>query len=119
IWALVSTGQWDEALEYAGRARALAAIQPKPVIGASAVSATAYIAACRGHTAAAAEAAMSVLGMPGLTPRSLLIAQATRVMGMAALIEGRPEEAFDWLRRLVADRGRATHKREAVFGLID
>ncbi len=31
-WALLDTGQWDDALEYAGRARTLAAIYPEPVV---------------------------------------------------------------------------------------
>jgi DNA-binding CsgD family transcriptional regulator len=118
-WALLDTGQWDHALEYAGRARTLAAIHPEPVVRGSVVTAAAYIAACRGHSAAAAEDAMSVLGLPGLTARSGLIARAVHAMGMAALADGRPDEAYDWLRRLVADDGRASHNREALFGLID
>jgi DNA-binding CsgD family transcriptional regulator len=118
-WALLDTGQWDDALEYAGRARTLAAIYPEPAVHGSVTTALAYIAACRGHDAAAVEDAMSVLGMPGLTDRSGLTARAVHAMGMAALTAGRPDEAFDWLRRLVADDGRASHNREAMFGLID
>jgi DNA-binding CsgD family transcriptional regulator len=118
-WALLDTGQWDDALEYAGRARTLAAIYPEPAVHGSVTTALAYIAACRGHDAAAVEDAMSVLGMPGLTDRSGLTARAVHAMGMAALTAGRPDEAFDWLLRLVADDGRASHNREAMFGLID
>jgi DNA-binding CsgD family transcriptional regulator len=118
-WALLDTGQWDDALEYAGRARTLAAIYPEPAVHGSVTTAAAYIAACRGHDAAAVEDAMSVLGMPGLTGRSGLTARAVHAMGMAALAAGRPDEAFDWLRRLVADDGRASHNREAMFGLTD
>jgi DNA-binding CsgD family transcriptional regulator len=118
-WALLDTGQWDDALEYAGRARTLAAIHPEPVVHASVVGAAAYIAACRGHHAAAIEEAMSVLGIPELTTRTGLIARAVHAMGMAALVADRPEEAYDWLRRLVGDDGRASHQREALFGLID
>ena len=118
-WALLDTGQWDDALEYAGRARTLAAIYPEPAVHGSVTTAAAYIAACRGHDTAAVEDAMSVLGMPGLTDRSGLTARAVHAMGMAALAAGRPDEAFDWLRRLVADDGRASHNREAMFGLID
>jgi DNA-binding CsgD family transcriptional regulator len=118
-WSLLDTGQWDDALEYAGRARTLAAIHPEPVVRASVATAAAYIAACRGHSGAAAEDAMSVLGIGGLTARSGLIARANHAMGMAALADDRPDEAFDWLGRLVADDGRASHNREAMFGLID
>lgn len=118
-WSLLDTGQWDDALEYAGRARTLAAIYPEPAVRASVATAAAYIAACRGHSAAAVEDAMLVLGIPGLTARSGLTARAAHAMGMAALAAGRPDEAFDWLRRLVADDGRASHNREALFGLID
>ncbi len=118
-WSLLDTGQWDDALEYAGRARTLAAIHPEPVVRASVTTAAAYIAGCRGHSAAAVEDAMSVLAIPGLTARSGLIARAVHAMGMAALADGRPDEAFGWLRRLVAGDGRAAHNREAMFGLID
>jgi DNA-binding CsgD family transcriptional regulator len=118
-WALLDTGQWDDALEYAGRARTVAAIYPEPHVRGSVTTAAAYIAACRGHSAAAVEDAMSVLGIPGLTARSGLVARAVHAMGIAALADGRADEAFDWLRRLVADDGRASHNREAMFGLID
>jgi DNA-binding CsgD family transcriptional regulator len=118
-WALLDTGQWDDALEYAGRARTLAAIYPEPAVHGSVTTAAAYIAGCRGHDPTAVEDAMSVLGMPGLTDRSGLTARAVHAMGMAALAAGRPDEAFEWLRRLVAGDGRASHNREAMFGLID
>jgi len=118
-WSLLDTGQWDDALEYAGRARTLAAIYPEPGVRASVATAAAYITACRGHGAAAVEDAMSVLGIPELTARSGLTARAVHAMGMAALADDRPEEAYDWLRRLVAGDGRASHNREALFGLID
>ena len=118
-WSLLETGQWDDALEYGGRARTLAAIYHEPVVQASVVTAAAYIAACRGHSAAAAEDAMSVLGISGLGARSSMAARANHAMGMAALVEDRNDEAFDWLRQLAADDGRAAHNREALFGLID
>ena len=118
-WSLLETGQWDDALEYGGRARTLAAIYHEPVVLASVVTAGAYIAACRGHSATAAEDAMSVLGVSGLAARSSMAARANHAMGMAALVEDRNDEAFDWLRRLVADDGLAAHNREALFGLID
>ena len=118
-WSLLDTGQWDDALEYVGRARTLAAIHPEPVVRASVDGAAAYITACRGHTEVAIADAMSVLGIPELTARSGLAARAVHAMGMAALVADRPEEAYDWLRRLVGDDGRAAHNREALFGLID
>jgi DNA-binding CsgD family transcriptional regulator/tetratricopeptide (TPR) repeat protein len=118
-WSLLDTGQWDDALEYAGRARTLAAIHPEPIVRASVDGAAAYIAACRGHTEVAIEDAMSVLGIPELTARSGLTARAVHAMGMAALAADRPDEAYDWLGRLVGDDGRAAHNREALFGLID
>lgn len=118
-WSLLDTGQWDDALEYAARARTLAAIHPEPGVRGSVTTAAAYIAACRGHSEAAAEDAMSVLGIPELTARAGLTARAVHAMGMAALTADRPEEAYHWLRRLVADDGRAAHNREALFGLID
>jgi DNA-binding CsgD family transcriptional regulator len=118
-WSLLETGQWEDALEYAGRARTLSGIYHEPVVRASVTTAAAYIAACRGHSAAAAEDAMSVLGMSGLTARSTMGARAHHAMGLAALAADRPDEAFDWLRRLVADDGRAAHNREALFGLLD
>ena len=118
-WALLETGQWDDALEYAGRARALVAIYYEPVVHASVTAAAAYIAACRGDCAAATEDAMSVLGISGLTARSSMTARANHAMGMAALVQDRNDEAFDWLRQLAADDGRAAHYREALFGLID
>ena len=118
-WSLLETGQWDDALEYGGRARTLTAIYHEPVVHASVMTATAYIAACRGHSAAAAEDAMSVLGISGLTARSSMAARANHAMGMAALVEDRNDEAFNWLRQLAADDGRAAHNREALFGLID
>jgi DNA-binding CsgD family transcriptional regulator len=118
-WALLDTGQWDEALEYASRARTQAAIYSEPAVYASVTTAAAYITACRGHSAAAEEDAMSVLSMPGQTERSGMIARAQHAMGMAALTADRPDEAFSWLRRLVSDDGRAVHYRESLFGLID
>ena len=118
-WSLLETGQWDDALEYAGHARTLAAIYHEPVVRTSVITAAAYIAACRGHSGAAAEDAMSVLGISGLTARSSMTARANHAMGMAALVQDRNDEAFDWLRRLTADGGRAAHNREALFGLID
>jgi hypothetical protein len=48
-----------------------------------------------------------------------MTARANHAMGMAALVQDRNDEAFDWLRQLVADDGRAAHNREALFGLID
>jgi DNA-binding CsgD family transcriptional regulator/tetratricopeptide (TPR) repeat protein len=119
IWSLLETGQWDDTLEYSGRARALTAIYHDPVVHASVTTAAAYIAACRGNCSAAADDAMSVLGISGLTTRSSVTARANHAMGMAALVQDRNEEAFDWLRRLVADDGRPAHYREALFGLID
>jgi DNA-binding CsgD family transcriptional regulator len=119
IWSLLETGQWDDALEYSGRARALTATYHEPVIHTSVTTAVAYIAACRGDCATAAEDAMSVLGISGLTARSSMTARAHHAMGMAALVQDRNEEAFDWLRQLAADDGRAAHYREALFGLID
>ena len=118
-WSLLETGQWDDALEYAGRARTLTAIYHEPVVHASVTTAAAYIAACRGHSAAAAEDAMLVLGVSGLTARSSMTARANHAMGMAALVQDQNDEAFDWLRQLAADDGRAAHNREALFGLID
>ncbi len=118
-WSLLETGQWDDALEYGARARALTAIYHEPVVHASVTTAAAYIAACRGHSAAATEEAMSVLGISGLTARSSMTARANHAMGMAALVQDRNDEAFDWLRQLTADDGRAAHNREALFGLID
>jgi DNA-binding CsgD family transcriptional regulator len=119
IWSLLETGQWDDALEYSERARALTAIYHEPVVHTSVTTAVAYIAACRGDCATAAEDAMSVLGISGLTARSSMTARAHHAMGMAALVQDRNEEAFDWLRQLVTDDGRAAHYREALFGLID
>ena len=118
-WSLLETGRWDDALEYAGHALALAAIYHEPIVHASVTTAAAYIAACRGHSAAATKDAMSVLGISGLTARSSMTARANHAMGMAALVQDRNDEAFDWLRQLVADDGRAAHNREALFGLID
>jgi DNA-binding CsgD family transcriptional regulator len=118
-WSLLETGQWDDALEYAGRASTLTAIYHEPVVHASVIAAAAYIAACRGHSAAATEDAMSVLGNSGLTTRSSITARASHAMGMAALVQDRNDEAFGWLRQLVAGDGRAAHNREALFGLID
>jgi DNA-binding CsgD family transcriptional regulator len=118
-WSLLETGQWDDALEYAGRARTLTAIYYEPIVLASASTAAAYVAACRGHSAAATEDAMSVLGISGLTARSSIAARANHAMGMAALVQDRNDEAFDWLRQLAADDGRGAHPREALFGLID
>jgi DNA-binding CsgD family transcriptional regulator len=118
-WSLLETGQWDDALEYAGRARTLTAIYHEPVVHTSVTTAAAYIAACRGHSAAATEDAMSVLGISGLTARSSMTARANHAMGMAALVQDRNDEAFDWLAQLVAGDGRAAHNREALFGLID
>jgi DNA-binding CsgD family transcriptional regulator len=118
-WALLDTGQWDEALEYAGRAQTLAAVYPEPVVRASVTGAAAYIAACRGHSAAAAEDAMSVIGTTGLSEHSGMLARAQHAMGLAALTADRPDEAYGWLRRLVAADGRAAHYRESLFGLID
>ncbi|HEX3962892.1 MAG TPA: hypothetical protein VHZ03_40710 [Trebonia sp.] len=88
-WSLLETGQWDDALEYAGHARTLAAIYHEPVVHTSVITAAAYIAACRGHSAAATEDAMSVLGIPGLTARSSMTARANHAMGMAALVQDR------------------------------
>jgi DNA-binding CsgD family transcriptional regulator len=119
IWSLLETGQWDDALEYSERARTLTAIYHEPVVHTSVTTAVAYIAACRGDCATAAEDAMSVLGISGLTARSSMTARAHHAMGMAALVQDRNEEAFDWLRQLAADDGRAAHYREALFGLID
>ena len=118
-WALLDTGQWDDALEYAGRARTLAAVYPEPAVRASVTGAAAYIAACRGHSAAAAEDAMSVIGIAGLSEHSGMLARAQHAMGMAALTADRPDEAYGWLRRLVTADGRAAHYRESLFGLID
>ena len=98
-WSLLETGQWDDALEYGERARTLAAIYHEPVVLASVVTAGAYIAACRGQSATAAEDAMSVLGVSGVAARSSMAARANHAMGMAALVEDRNDEAFDWLRR--------------------
>jgi len=81
-WSLLETGQWDDALEYGGRARTLTAIYHEPVVHASVITAAAYIAACRGHSAAATEDAMSVLGISGLTARSSMTARANHAMGM-------------------------------------
>ena len=97
----------------------LTAIYHEPVVHASVTTAAAYIAACRGNCAAATEDAMSVLGISGLTARSSMTARANHAMGMAALVQDRNDEAFDWLRQLAADDGRAAHYREALFGLID
>jgi len=118
-WSLLETGQWDDALEYGGRARTLTAVYHEPVVRNSVLTAAAYIAACRGHSAAATEDAMSVLGVSGLTARSSLTARANHAMGMAALVRDQNDEAFDWLRQLAAGDGRAAHNREALFGLID
>jgi DNA-binding CsgD family transcriptional regulator/tetratricopeptide (TPR) repeat protein len=118
-WSLLETGQWDDALEYAGRARTLTAIYHEPVVHASVITAAAYIAACRGHSPAATDDAMSVLGISGLTARSSMTARANHAMGMAALVQDRNDEAFDWLHQLIARDGRAAHSREALFGLID
>jgi DNA-binding CsgD family transcriptional regulator len=62
---------------------------------------------------------MSVRGISGLTARSSMTARANHAMGMAALVQDRNDEAFDWLRQLATDDGRAAHNREALFGLID
>jgi DNA-binding CsgD family transcriptional regulator len=118
-WSLLETGQWDDALEYSGRARALTAIYHDPVVDASVTTAAAYIAACRGNCSAAADDAMSVLGISGLTARSSVTARANHAMGMTALVQDRNDEAFDWLCQLAADGGQGTHYREALFGLID
>jgi hypothetical protein len=115
-WSLLETGQWDDALEYAGRARTLTAIYHEPVVRTSVITAAAYIAACRGHSAAATEDAMSALGVSGLTARSAMTAKANHAMGMAALVQDRTDEAFDWLRQLfglidLAEAARRTGRR--------
>jgi len=119
VWSLLDTGQWDDCLEYAGRARALATVSREPAARGSVITAAAYIAACRGESRASVDDAMLVLSMPGLTSRSALTARAYHAMGVASLVDGRNEEAYGHLLRLVTADRRAVHYSEAPPGLLD
>jgi DNA-binding CsgD family transcriptional regulator len=115
-WAQADTGHWDDALTVAAEAGGLALDAGTGGISAALITAT--VLALRGDFATARVLANRVLA--GELPESAALAvRARHVLGAAALAEGRPQLAYDQLRRAVERDGAPTHFHQSYLAIAD
>ncbi|WP_402462286.1 AAA family ATPase [Isoptericola aurantiacus] len=111
-------GRWEEARAGAEDAVAIAEETGMPVVRDAARTTSALVAACQGRTEQARELAGAVLG--GVDPDVTRAAgiRAHQALGLAALADGEPETAYDFLRRGFGPDGTPLHRHASVYSVV-
>jgi DNA-binding CsgD family transcriptional regulator len=117
--ALRDSGAWDEAVVAHTDAVRLAGAPDMEMIRRVADAELAALAALRGDPAAARElAAVTLAGLDTDASRAVGVV-ARRALGLAALVEGDHERAYDALRLIVDDYGSPLHPHLSLYGTVD
>ena len=117
-WACLDTGRWDDALDVAAEADALAAAGQMDIVSASADLITGTILAVRGEGDAARARISRALASDPEESRSVT-ARARHALGLAALADGDYLMAYGQLRQLFTDDGAAWHYHVSYLGVAD
>ncbi|GAB3086463.1 helix-turn-helix transcriptional regulator [Isoptericola nanjingensis] len=115
--ALHELGRWDDAQGHVEDAVRVAEATGMPVVRAAAVETAALLAAGRGRTDEARELAQHALADVGPGATRSVEVRARQALGLASLVAGEPEAAYDALRRTFAPDGRPTHRHASVHGI--
>jgi DNA-binding CsgD family transcriptional regulator len=118
-WAYIGTGRWDEALEVADEAAALAGASRMTIVAASADVITATVLAMHADSGTARKHAARALASADSAECGLVVARARRALGLAALAEGSYLPAFEQLRQLFGEQGRPVHNYASYLGVAD
>jgi len=115
--SLHELGRWDEAQAHVDDAVRVAEATGMPVVRASAVETAALLAAGRGRAAEARELAQQALADVGPGATRSVEVRARQALGLAALVAGEPDAAYDALRRTFEPGGLPTHRHASVHGI--
>jgi len=117
--ALRESGAWDEAVDAHTDAVRLAGTPDMEMIRRVADAELAVLAALRGNPGTARElAAGARAGLDTDASRAIGVV-ARRALGLAALVEGDHERAYDALRLIVDDYGSPLHPHLSLYGTVD
>lgn len=117
--ALRDSGAWDEALVAHAEAVRLAGTPDAEMVRRVADAELASLAALRGKPGTARElAARALAGIDADTSRAVGVV-ARRALGLAALVEGDHERAYDALRLIVDGHGNPLHPHLSLYGTVD
>jgi DNA-binding CsgD family transcriptional regulator/tetratricopeptide (TPR) repeat protein len=118
-WVYIDTGHWDEALEAAAEAAALAEANQMELVAATAHLISATVLSMRADSSAARRHADRALATADPAENGLIAARARRALGIAALTDGSHLLAFTQLGRLFGEEGAPVHNVFSYLGVAD
>ncbi|PFG42066.1 transcriptional regulator [Isoptericola jiangsuensis] len=111
-------GRWDAAQACADDATRLAQETGMPLVELTATLTTAHVAVLRGQVGTARALARRVLAAVDPDVTRTVGVRARLVLGLAELVDGRPEAAHDVLRRGFTTAGGPVHRHASVHLLV-
>ena len=112
-------GRWDEALEAAARAGALAEACELDIVAASAALTGAVVLAMRADPGDARSLVAAALERAGHAESGCIIARARHTAGVAAFADGSHAVAYGQLRQLFDQDGSPLHYHVSYLGIAD
>jgi DNA-binding CsgD family transcriptional regulator len=118
-WGQIFIGDWDQVLADLDEASRLAAETGEQFWAITATTGKAMLAALRGDSESAERIAVELQGSPLLTGVRFILVAAQHTRGVAALVAGRADEAFDHLIRMFDPTDATHHPSMSTWALAD
>jgi DNA-binding CsgD family transcriptional regulator len=118
-WGQIWLGDWDQVLTDLDEAHRLAAETGEHVWAITAMTGKAMLAALRGDSESAEQTAVDVQAIPLLAGVRFILVAAQQTRGVAAMLAGRADEAFDHLIRLFDPTDATSHPSMSTWALAD
>jgi DNA-binding CsgD family transcriptional regulator len=118
-WGEIWIGGWDEILADLEESSRLAAETGEHFWGISAMTGTAMLAALRGDTETADRLAVEAQASPFVAGVRFILVATQHVRGVAALLAGRADQAFDHLIRMFDPTDPLHHPSMSTWALAD
>ena len=118
-WGQIWIGDWDQVLADLDEAGRLAAETGEQFWAITATTGKAMLAALRGDSEAAERIALEVQAIPLLAGVRFILVATQQTRGVAALLAGRADEAFDHLIRMFDTTDAMYHPSMSTWALAD
>jgi DNA-binding CsgD family transcriptional regulator len=118
-WGQLSIGDWDQVLADLDEASRLAAETGEQFWAITATAGKAMLAALRGDSDSAERVAVEVQAIPLLTGVRFILVATQHTRGVAGLLAGRADEAFDHLIRMFDPSDATYHPSMSTWALAD
>ena len=118
-WGQIWIGDWDQVLADLDEASRLAAETGEQLWAITAITGKAMLAALRGDSEAAERIALEVQAIPLLAGVRFILVATQQTRGVAALLAGRADEAFDHLVRMFDPTDAMYHPSMSTWALAD